>query len=67
MTIHSHQERERIAEQQRRKAEAAAKRHKDSLDALEKIWQASRDHNQEVIERTTRGMIDIDHGEVDYE
>lgn len=61
MTIHSQRERDRIAQEQQRKLDAAHKRHMESLDVLEKIWQSSRDHNQEVIDRTTRGMADINH------
>lgn len=65
MTIHSQRERGRIAQEQQKKLDEAHKRHMESLDALDKMWQASRDHNQEVIDRTTRGMIDINHIEFD--
>lgn len=65
MTIHSQRERDRIAQEQQKKLDAAHKRHMESLDALDKMWQASRDHNQEVIDRTTRGMVDINHIEFD--
>ena len=61
MTIHSHRERDRLAREQQKQLEDNYKHHKESLDALDAIWQASRDNNQDVIDRTTRGMsIDCD-------
>jgi hypothetical protein len=61
--IHSHRERDRLIQEQQKQLDEAHKRHMESLDALDAAWQASRDHNQEVIDRTTRGMVDINHVE----
>lgn len=57
MTIHSKRERDRIVQEQLKDLEDAHKQHMESLDALDKMWQTARDHNQDVIDRTTRGVI----------
>ena len=58
MIIHSQRERERLAREKQEQLNDDHQRRMDALDELEAIWQASRDRNQDVIDRTTRG-IDI--------
>ena len=58
MIIHSQRERDRLAREKQEQLNDDHQRRMDALDELEAIWQASRDRNQDVIDRTTRG-IDI--------
>ena len=58
MIIHSQRERDRLARENQEQLNDDHQRRMDALDELEAIWQASRDRNQDVIDRTTRG-IDI--------
>ena len=73
MTIYSKRERDRLAREQQDQLDAAHKRHMESLDALDKMWRDSAAHNQDIIDRTTKGMgkpdfgVDINHIEVEYD
>lgn len=65
MIIHSQRERDRLTREQQKQLEENHRQRTDALDELEAVWQASRDHNQDVIDRTTRGIIDINFIELD--
>ncbi len=73
MTIHSQRERDRLAREEEERKQEARQRNKDAMDALDKVWRDSIDHNQDVIDRTTKGMatpdifVDVNHIEVEYD